>query len=153
MTTTYDPVETDEASSMVIHRTNVIKDKNYVDPECETRYHLVNHPTPKLRVHLFHGTKGKFFTQSCLPDTGATVSVIALDIVEREGMPIIPTLQDKLFGAGGAPLTVRGSTRFRIGQVHIRALVTESMEGDLLLGWNDCRSCLLYTSPSPRDRG
>ena len=140
------------------------------------------------------------------------MSVIAYDIVEREGMPIIPTLQDKLFGAGGAPLTVRGSTRFHIGQVHIRALVTESMQGDLLLGWNDCRrlsivpdnfptpikswkyivnhvtteeedlkdlrenylrtypevltdelpstplkgapmTCLLYTSPSPRDRG
>ena len=54
-------------------------------------------------------------------------------------MPIIPTLQDKLFGDGGAPLNVRGSTRFRIGQVHIHALVTESMSGDLLLGWNDCR--------------
>ena len=118
-------------------------------------------PTPRLNVTVNPIGRGGPFNISALPDTGATVAVIARDIANDNRMDIVAAPGEKLYAADNSPLQVTGATTFKINDVPMRAIVTTSLSDDLLIGWKDlqrlniipeCFPCLLYTSPSPRDK-
>ena len=96
----------------------------------------LSNPTPRLtcKIDPPHGSSFEF---QVLPDTGATVSVMALDLVQRMGMTIVPSKSVKLLSASDEQLQVSGSTRFKINGIWIQAIVLSSISEDCLIGWRD----------------
>ena len=118
------PTNTGKAGQLV-HRVATIK---------------ISDPTPRLActVQPTSGNKpGTPFSFEVLPDTGATVSVIAQDVARTYGMMIRPAANDQLLSADDTKMNVAGYTRFRINDVIIRAIVSNSVKDDILIGWRD----------------
>ena len=93
-------------------------------------------PTPRLlcRVEAAHGNSFDF---NALPDTGATVTVLSMDLAKRNGLTIRAAPNERLLSADETGLNVSGYTRFTIAGVPIKALVSTSISNELLLGWRD----------------
>ena len=132
-------------------------------------------PTPRLlcKIEPTSGSKpGTPFEYEVLPDTGATISVISADIARSYGLTIRSS-SEQLLTADDSRLKVLGCTRVKINGTQVRALVTNALQDDILISWRDmirlsiipedfpqpqtstlrvCKFCLLYTSPSPRDK-
>ena len=96
-------------------------------------------PTPRLSCNIVptSGSKpGTPFEFDVLPDTGATISVIASDIARRYGLRRRDSTE-KLLAADNSTLKVLGCTRIKINGVQIRALITDAFSNEILLSWRD----------------
>ena len=115
---------------------------------------------------------------SAMPDTGSNKSLISCDFLERNNL-----FYTKSKSSSRTVLVANSSSLNAVGEVYlsityknrttpVHFLVCSNLHVDCLLSWNDVLSmdiihenfphrvsealsatCLLYTSPSPRDRG
>ena len=98
----------------------------------------LQNPTPRFETTVHPVSRGgRSFDIRALPDTGATVTVISRDIAMQNSLRVTVCTHEKLYAADDSPLDVTGSTLLRINNVPIRALVTESIVNDMLIGWKD----------------
>lgn len=97
-------------------------------------------PTPRLscKVVPTSGSRpGTPFKFNVLPDTGATITVISRDLTKTYGMTVRKSDNERLLAADDSTLDVSGHTRIQIGDVWIKALVSDSLSQEILLGWRD----------------
>ena len=89
------------------------------------------------------------------PDTGATVSLMAYRVAQQHNIFVNKLKRPSLVNASGAPMSVEGTATLNICanslMCSIDAVISSDLRDDLLVGCEDLRNCLLYTSPSPRD--
>jgi len=90
--------------------------------------------TPRLLTTVVH--RGGSFTFKCLPDTGATVSVLSSDLATRFNMKVKPSVA-RLFACDDSELSCVGTTSFRVEGERINALVSDSIRSDVLISWHD----------------
>ena len=72
------------------------------------------------------------FDFTALPDTGATRSIISLDLVKRFNFKIHPC-REKLFAADNSPLKCEGTCFIKINQVKVNPLISSSIKDDLII--------------------
>ena len=88
----------------------------------------------------FVTTSGISFRFRATPDTGATKTVISLDLVDKYQIPLTST-SDRLYVANEEEIKVEGSaslTALIQGKpITIQALATSDMKNEMLICWND----------------
>jgi hypothetical protein len=96
-------------------------------------------PTPRIKLHLQHAD-GEF-SFSCLPDSGASRTIIAYDLAKSEGIRLDPGEKVSLRAANGEKMACEGAVTLnvRLGRKRaaIRALVSSALQGEILVGWSE----------------
>ena len=131
-----------DRASRVMHRVN------QVTPVAD--------PTPRFQCTIVptSGHKpGTPFKHGVLPDTGATITVIAYSLTQANGMTIRSSSNEKLLTADDKAMNVKGVTRFKINETSIRAIVSTSIKEDILLGWRDMQRLNIISSDFPTPQG
>jgi transposase InsO family protein len=114
----------------------------------------VSQPTPKLYVDFSPKAHPDLeFGFQTTPDTGATRSVIAKDLMVRMGVPVKAT-SARLFAANGQRMSCEGTVEMRascFGVTHVvNALVSSAITNEILLSWHDLQALgvLSYDFPN-----
>ena len=97
----------------------------------------IANPTPKIKV-ILKGKNGTPFKFRALPDTGCTTTVMSEDISKAHGLRIKPCT-DKLIAADDSELDCRGEAELWIDEVKTRALVSNSLKNEVIIGWPDLK--------------
>jgi hypothetical protein len=97
------------------------------------------HPTPRIKAEI-EGDGAKFRFR-CLPDTGATRTVIASDVARRHGLRPAADQKVKIRAANGNSMACEGTVSIRITYrsrtTHTVALVSSCLSEEVLIGWQD----------------
>ena len=95
---------------------------------------------------------------NCMTDTGASQSIVSATIARDANLNVRPTMTE-LRNASNGVMTLVGEADVVLcnekHSAHTVVLVASDLNYSALIGWQDLqklRVCLLYTSPSPRDR-
>ncbi len=101
-------------------------------------------PTPRLRLSIKPAT-GSAFAFDCLPDTGATRSIMAADVADKYNVtPLRDGRNINLTAANGQPLIIIGKTDAVVeqGEVseNIEFLITTSIKKEVIISWADLKS-------------
>ena len=112
-------------------------------------------PTPRMCIKVNDANNTKpALTLDALPDSGATGTVISLNIVKKNRIPISPKGNTKLVAANGQEMACEGVAPLRIQYgkriILANAVVTSSMENDLLIGWQDLKSLGVLPDEFPK---
>ena len=95
-------------------------------------------PTPILHVKVKCGSKS--FDLKALPDTGASRSILAYDIVQKFNLPLIEQTE-LIKAANGTPLKCEGTVclhlSFNNTDVILYPLVSSDLHYDAILSWHD----------------
>jgi hypothetical protein len=98
-------------------------------------------PTPRVRLYLEDLDTHRAINVSCIPDTGATMSVISEDLVATFGFTRRPGDKHRLRAANGNYMTCTGTVgvRLRLGEadVNTQMLITDAFTQDVFIGWQD----------------
>ena len=97
-------------------------------------------PTPRLQVK-FTLANGKSFEFFCIPDTGATFSLVSAKVAATYGIPLQATAE-RLYTASKSQMNVTGAAqikaKFRDREIWINVLVSSDLPGsEILLSWKD----------------
>ena len=97
-------------------------------------------PTPRLQVK-FTLANGKSFEFFCIPDTGATFSLVSAKVAATYGIPLQATAE-RLYTASKSQMNVTGAAqikaKFRDREIWIDVLVSSDLPGsEILLSWKD----------------
>jgi len=100
-----------------------------------------NRPTPKLSVR-FAARGGKEFDYDVVPDTGATRSIVALDVIERHGIEVDTSQKIRLTTANKQLMACSGTVQLVVKDrdVHdiiIDAIVSQELSEEFLMSWHD----------------
>jgi hypothetical protein len=110
-------------------------------------------PTPRAPVYLEDVQTQRAITLNCLPDTGATRSVISLDIAQRFGFAVRPATYT-LRAANGAQMPCSGVVAARLiyggREIFTDVIVSADLVGELLLGWEELRLLRVIPEHFPR---
>ena len=118
--TSEDEEEDHAQTSRVYHRVSQIR--NY------TR------DTPRVKVEVRAAKHN--FTFKALPDTGATRSIMSLDIANKYNLTIKPT-SERLFAADDSRLKCEGSVKLKVDGVRMHLLVSSSLKREIIICWHD----------------
>ena len=98
-----------------------------------------NRPTPKVQMR-FKPSKGQPFDFAVTPDTGATRTIIAQDVLRRHRIPY-RNIEEKLYAANGTEMKCQGSLNIKVqsegGQDEVDAIVSSDLHNEILLSWHD----------------
>ena len=97
-------------------------------------------PTPMMKdVRVFPRGGGKQLIFKMCPDTGCTMTLIAENVVTRQGMTVNTRSKKRVRAVNGQRLNNSGMVTFGIeyqGQTtEVEALVSSSIEDEVLLSW------------------
>ena len=97
-------------------------------------------PTPRIKIH-FTLTNGKSFDFLCVPDTGATYSIVSAKVISSFGIPLQNT-KERLYNASKSQMKVVGvaqlKAKFKSEEIWIDALACSDLPGsEILLSWKD----------------
>ena len=103
----------------------------------------MSRPTPQVPL-TFRSGRHKFHF-SATPDTGATVTIIGKDVLDRFDIPFDPSRTRSLFTASGERMPCEGSVKLRVHLadyadsegVFVDALVSSALKSEILLSWHD----------------
>lgn len=99
-------------------------------------------PTPGLPVRCLHTKSGREFRHTATPDTGATSTVVSLDIIKDHNVPYVrggPVLYD----ASGNEMPCEGTATLRMSTgdcpagTLVKAVVSSAVAGEILISWHD----------------
>jgi len=114
-------------------------------PSITTAFACVNHvsaskDTPRLNVRI-SPSGSKPFHFNILPDTGATISILARDVTEKYNIKVNRSINERILTANGSPMPCDGLTTMHIysngNSAKVKALVTPAMKNDIFLSWHD----------------
>ena len=115
-------------SSKAVHVKRVVA--KWVEDDCEAT------PTCKM---AFRTNKGREFFKEVLPDTGSSQTIIAMNLVNANDMPVDKKKKRKIFNASDEPMACEGTVTFEVeyeGQkTNVAALVSSDLTNEVLLGW------------------
>ena len=98
-----------------------------------------NKPTPKVQMR-FRPSKGQPFDFAVTPDTGATRTIIAHNLLRKHRIPF-RNIEEKLYAANGTEMKCQGSLTVSVqsegGQDEVDAIVSSDLEDEILLSWHD----------------
>ena len=85
---------------------------------------------------------GRTFHKKCLSDTGCSRTVIAKDVVEKYGIPIMKNVKkDRLLAANKQDLHVNGVVElkgtYKGKSIYMSCLVTDDLEDEIIVSWHD----------------
>jgi len=128
---------TEESSSDDEHEIHLAKRTYHKIYKISDRANETN-DTPRLLVTArpVWGLR-KTFQFHALPDTGATHSVIGMDVVQLHGAMIQTNRRDKLFTANDEQIQCAGRTNLTINGISINFIVTPAITNDMLISWHD----------------
>jgi transposase InsO family protein len=96
-------------------------------------------PTPRINARIEGG--GTSFRFRCLPDTGATRTVIASDVAEAYGLRPVRDDSVKIRAANGNNMACEGTVSISIAYksftTRTTALVSSCLSNEILIGWQD----------------
>lgn len=103
---------------------------------------FANRPTPRAQIEIFPKQGGKFFKLDVLPDTGATETIVSLDLVTKFGIFVDPLRKRKIIAANKMLMKCVGAVDLEIRHLNkykamVTAFVTPDMEDQLLLAWHN----------------
>ncbi len=101
-----------------------------------------SNPTPRMRL-VIHPDNSAAFPFECLPDTGATKSVMAANVAYRHGVRLSDAGGASLSAANGEPLVIVGRVAADAKQGDVRKRidfwVTSSIRDEILISWVDLK--------------
>ena len=85
---------------------------------------------------------GQTFHKKCLSDTGCSRTVIAKDVVEKYGIPIMKNVKkDRLLAANKQDLHVNGVVElkgtYKGKSIYMSCLVKDDLEDEIIVSWRD----------------
>jgi hypothetical protein len=96
-------------------------------------------PTPRINARIEGG--GSSFRFPCLPDTGATRTVIASDVARAHGLRPVSDDKVKIRAANGNNMACEGTVSITIAyksfSTRTTALVSSCLSDEILIGWQD----------------
>jgi hypothetical protein len=99
--------------------------------------------TPRVSISIASNS-GTPFQFAALPDSGATRTIIAEDLVKKHGIPIRQSPNERLFAANNEEMACEGRATlfvtFKGIQVTTNALVSSSIKNDILICWYDLQA-------------
>jgi hypothetical protein len=110
-------------------------------------------PTPRIELRVRHA--GGEFTHSCLPDSGASRTIVAYDLASSQGVRLDPGEKINLRAANGEKMACEGAVTLDVQlgtkRATIRALVSSALRGEILVGWREmiALGILAESFPSP----
>ena len=111
-----------ETTKRTYHRVSVIKSPH--------------RDTPRLHVTIRPKSGPGSFSFQALPDSGATKSIVAFNLLRRWNIPFQPS-NDRLFAANDEEMACEGKVTLRINGVKIIFIVSSSMKEEMLISWHD----------------
>ena len=119
-----DSSDDEEIHDQVISTIRAVKDYN------------PHQPSPKLHL-AFETTSGQKFTYPVVPDTGATRSIMALNVAREHGVQWDTRTRERLFAANGGIMDCRGAVNLRAtlhGVVtRIRCIISADLTDEILI--------------------
>ena len=106
--------------------------------------------TPRLEIEV-RGRKCQFHFKA-LPDTGATRSIISLDLVQKHNIPY-QISSDKLYAADDSQLKCEGFTTLWVNGVKIKPLVSSSIINEFIICWHNLVEMDVLPADFPSGRG
>ena len=98
-------------------------------------------PTPKVQVTVSQEDKWTSFSIDALPDSGASNTIVSLDLLQRHGMEYDKNNKEKLFVFGDGQVQCAGTVELKLdtgsSEALVRAVVCSEVCGALLVGWKD----------------
>ena len=100
-------------------------------------------PTPRMGLYIRPDT-GSAFHFNCLPDTGATRSIIAADVADKYNITACGVDGIKLTAANGEPLEITGKVDATVEQdevsKQIEFLITPAIRNEVIIAWVDLKN-------------
>lgn len=111
-------------------------------------------PTPRINIHLSpNSNHSRGFRFADLPDTGASRSLVALDILKRYDIPFNPSNNEKLFVANGNQMKCEGSItlfcKYQKIVAKIDAVVSSDLRNEILISWFDLQALKIIPADFP----
>ncbi len=103
-------------------------------------------PTPRLKLSIGQKERGgRRFEFRATPDTGATRTLIAYDLVKEHKLKVQSNHDGSLYAANGERMQCEGTCKFYAETddgwcVRVDALVSSSLEDEILLSWHDLQA-------------
>lgn len=97
-------------------------------------------PTPRAQIEV-RSNGGTPFRLKVLPDTGATESLISMDLVDKFSVPIDKSQERQIIAANGSRLRCNGAVHLKLKHLrkysaNIIAFVTPDIQDQLILSWH-----------------
>ena len=98
-------------------------------------------PTPRLDIRC-RGKRGTPFSFRILPDSGASTTIISMDLVSSNGIPINRDSRVNVRAANGQKLDCQGAATLYIRygegkETKVHAYVSADVKDDIMLSWHD----------------
>ena len=98
-------------------------------------------PTPRMRLNVAPTAQGAPFQCDAIPDTGATCTIVAEDLLSRHGIKYIAGGAGNLTVANGEIVSLLGTVWLRLTMeqghtVEVKARVCAAMTGVMLVSWH-----------------
>ncbi|KAG1696506.1 Transposon Ty3-G Gag-Pol polyprotein [Nymphon striatum] len=115
---------------------------------CRSTITASNRPTPKVRLKFQTLDNEHKFEFSATPDTGATRSIIANNILSQHNIPFKST-SCRLFAANGNEMSCPGQVRLKVDSHIINAVVSSDLNNEILISWHDLKALNIIPSNFP----
>jgi hypothetical protein len=115
-------------------------------------------PTPRVEVKFKFpaGESAEEFTFNCLPDTGATRSIVSYDIISQYNVPFHRTDRERLYVANGTSMECIGTVKLQAcagaQEVEIDAVISPRLNKDIYLSWHDMIALGIISDSFPQVR-
>jgi len=121
------------------HRTSLVF-AHKISANGKAHYIKAADPTPRVKL-TFASSKSGTFIFNAMPDTGATCSIMAMDVAQRHGILINQRVSLSLTAANGTPMPCEGTAKVTVTncgtEVSINFVMTSGISNDILIGWRD----------------
>lgn len=101
-----------------------------------------SHPTPRLQLELSHPSC-RSFIQETTPDTGATRTIVALNILKKNNIPIRKA-SETLYAANGNTMDCAGTVTLNanagLATTPMDCIVSGDVHDDILVSWHDLQA-------------
>lgn len=124
------------------------------DDECSYTVHCrgakssSSRPTPKCYLQFRTLDNKHSFGFSATPDTGATRSIVAHNIISQKGIHCKPT-SCRLFTANGNEMSCSGRTKLGVNNHIINAIVSPDIHNEILISWHDLQALNIISGGFP----
>ncbi|KAG1651704.1 Transposon Ty3-I Gag-Pol polyprotein [Nymphon striatum] len=116
---------------------------------CRGTKTIPNSATPRIYLEFQTSDNKHTFGFSATPDTGATRSIVAQNILSTNKIPFERTSKCRLFAANGNEMSCSGQIKLKVHNHNINAIVSPDLNNEILISWHDLQALSIIPENFP----